>query len=363
MAAKPRSKRWRYFLGVFGFLVVVVAAFVVLAAKPEYGFLDGFGSARRSTSWLPSGERCYSFRSSFEEVLPAAKRDFRARGWRIDYEDPLLVIFLRNRHGHAEEAVLAARDMEWNSRMEPELTRSMVWLPYEPTWMEKEIAFVKERVGWAEKVTPTNVLSYQTGFSYSFRLEKVAGKVSMHLLLRNLNGAPVTARIDLLDYLNYEPEETFPVPTVIAARSFREFHFTYPAEAFGTDGELLTFKYSLLDPPNEPFTSEQISLDPEPDVGTDISDNGSDLIMKVANEVDGRAKVGRTPYARDYELRKLVFSIDGEVVKSLPGPMRIKPGTSLSFPIKLTEEASPEIKFQFRLLPNKRWREYEMSGD
>jgi hypothetical protein len=331
-------------------VLVICATLAYFASRPQYGFLHRFGAARRASEYA-KGLRCYSFTGGYDEVFLDAKRELLAAGWKIDFESPGLAIFKRSRHGVTDETTLATRLPAWASADEPGSTKCMIWLPYQETWMESQMGAFSERLGWREKITPTNAQPFYEDFFYTHQEHRTGSHVVAEIIWKNLMTRPGTARVAMVDLSNFEPSENLPTATTVPPRSFLIQKFTYPGEALGPQASgLLSIKYEYNDV-GGPGTRVELGELPEPEVDVVLESDAQKMRIKNNNG------------ARTYEIRNLIFTIDGSKVRSTPGVIHIAPGKTFSFPFDLDENAEPDLTFQYRLLPNRRWRNFKLSGN
>ncbi len=330
------------------FIVVVISALgagvLEFASRPQFPFIERFKGAKRISEWTPGHSvDCYSFEEPYKDVLARAREELIDAGWKVVYEDPLLAEFKKQ----SKTAVLAAYARGWEKSEQP-YVRCMAWIPIERGGLEERIGPYfhalanKGRLedGLATSATPLPA----TGFSCAIGIDGTPGHPSV--IWRNRGPGAITVLPKMFDLNDYEPRSpALPAKLTVPGNSYRSQEFVYPSPA--TDSPLLKYNINYEFGPSGDFEEwdEVIEYETQAEPFVNAVLEKGLHVFTVGNQME-----------RPMEIRDLELSDSGRTLKALKGISLIRGKTDLTFRQRLRPDASPRLKFEYRLVPNKRWR-------
>ena len=334
-------------------LLLCLTVVLFFANRSPYAFLRRLGGEPRESGWPWAASalrpvRCFSFTGSYDHVLKAMKGDLAEQGWEVRYEDPSLAIFRRSRKGVNEQATLIGRTDRWSGPFnERPDTHSILWIPYEETWLEQKVGALERMVGLRPKRPRLCTLFPDVrDLAHETRTNFVNRNPVVDVIWHNVSGTEKAVRLDILDLNNYESVEALPASFKVPARSGLVQQYLFPEAAAKAPHTGISIRYTFPG-----GTLINYADQPEPSVDAEPKPGGEEL------------QVWNTDSARAYEIRNLRLLVNDALVGKLPGVVRIEHGSQLGIPLKAEPDDSRRLTFEYRLLPNKRWRKFDLDGD
>lgn len=324
-------------------LLVVCGTWYALSHRTEFKFIvDLHGQPRKTELSLAEtgipDSTCYSFDVPIDFLILRSTPELETEGWRFALRDARRAVFLRN--GDRDEILLAG------NKSDP--SHSAIWLSHRRTVLEMKLSsLLSGIVGGPPSIAPPDL---EPGIERRDVLNPGTGTTETTITAANPSRSAGHLTIDDFMLYGYEPAEALPTfktlppltatqivlhcPTARRIRSWRDEFFSYLVH------------WQMADQPHSEgdMRIPQLAL---------VSYDHGDVIVGFENYDKGRS----------LEVRSAQIMSSGVVLFRKPGPWRAKPGEAVRFALPGAKRAfglsGLSVRFQYRSLPNHRWREYD----
>jgi hypothetical protein len=354
-AGRRGGKRWRI-LWLCLVFAISAACLSYFATRLPYSFLRELAAQPRKSdwTWTALGEiRCYTFHDSSDRVLSRIKAELQQDGWHVASEDDELTAFERKTPtGGDQRAVFDSNEYRvWKGPNGSEPATCALWLDYQPSWAELQVAKIRSSLGRSEALAPFLERPYRDEVGCQIIPHDLGDKIGLDLVWKNYSKDPMTVRPGQCRYNEYVPEQKLPETIELAPRQRVITHLTISKLAgMEREQETLTYDFhnhgSIWGNGNRTFGEElsPVCVVRKMNTGAQIS-------------IHNAGKGGRKP--RQIEIAEIGVWDKYEPVLYVDKPVKLEPDqtTSFDFPVAATCDISALIfNVKYRFVGNSEWK-------